>query len=343
MTNDQLFKFQSSIQPVQELIDFSTMRRSGTVELIPIHDYKHKDNHFSFRCFRGYVSQDKMEKVWIGIPIELNPNGTYKFQKIEVRNRRLFTLANEQDAKEWHVVQHHFNVAGSLNAGAITNFKVFDANIEAEKEIAKFNISLMAGEIVRNMSVSKMQSFGRLFSLDPLINSDMVIKAKLLEVCMKEPQKILDANRNTDFTNVKEVFYRALSFAEITRDVQRGYMFRHQPLGYTVDAAVIEMMKDMKLVHVLDQMSKEKEKIALATARQYDEVSSTMPIIIPESAEPTSEAPLVNQAEMDAGMTDAPPILPVQKGRKGKVPALSAEQAMAKLAESELASTDTEF
>lgn len=317
-----------------EIIDFGSMRRSGSVELKPVHEYKHKDNHFSFRCFRGFTAPDKDRKLYIGIPVELNQNGTFKFQKIEIRNHRLFTLAIEQDAKEWHCVQHHFNVAGSLNAQAAPNFKIFDANVEAEKEISKFNLSLKAGEIIRSMGISKKHSFGRLFSLDPLNNSDMVIEAKLLEVCMKNPQAIIDANRNTDFTNVKEVFYRALSFAEISQDVQKGYMFRHQTLGYTVDAAVIELMKDMQLVHVLDQMSREKEKVAMDKARKYDDIKPiTKPAEAIASAQPVAEEPvhIPETVESSMGIAEAPPIVTQVKGKNGKKKAVSAEQAISNL------------
>ena len=342
MGNESIFKWPEGVKPVQDLIDFATMRRSGSVELRPVHEYKHKDNHFSFRCFKGFTTPDKDKKVFIGIPVEVNPNGTYKFQKIEIRNHRLFTLSNEQDAKEWHCVQHHFNVAGSLNASASTNFKIFDANIEAEREISKFNLSLKAGEIIRGMNISKKQSFGRLFNLDPLNNSDMVIEAKLLEVCMKNPQAIIDAQRNTDFTNVKEVFYRALSFAEIRQDVQKGYMFRHQMLGYTVDAAVIELMKDMQLVHLLDQMSKEKESVAMGKARKYDNLPNKAPTTTPEYV-PTPE-PVQESVESSMGMIESPQIIPEdgKKPRSKKV--VSAEQAIKTLVgKDEVTLNDNDF
>lgn len=348
-TNNDIFKWPEGVKPIQELIDFGTMRRSGSVELRPVHEYKHKDNHFSFRCYKGFTTPDKDRKVFIGIPVEVNPNGTYKFQKIEIRNHRLFTLANEQDAKEWHCVQHHFNVAGSLNASAVTNFKIFDANIEAEKEISKFNLSLKAGEIIRGMSISKKHSFGRLFSVDPLNNSDMVIEAKLLEVCMKNPQAIIDANRNTDFTNVKEVFYRALSFAEIRQDVQKGYVFRHQMLGYTVDAAVLELMKDMQLVHMLDTLSREKEAAALNKARKFDNIVAPVAPVLASPAPAADSAtvaaaaaaanyqsaaaePIEETVESQLGIPQGPPVVEQMPGAKnGKKKAVPAEQAIKNL------------
>ena len=104
MTNDQLFQFGNEIKPTQKLVQFDNMKRTGTIELRPIHSDVTKDGYYKkrievhFRCYR-----DPNTDIWYGIPIGYNRDGTYKFKPIHILGHKFFNLANEQDAKEWHI------------------------------------------------------------------------------------------------------------------------------------------------------------------------------------------------------------------------------------------------
>lgn len=248
----------NGIRPQQKLFDIKKVRRTGMVILKPIRNDKFKDSSLQFRSFRGYEEGgNKTEKVWFGIPIELFPNGTYKFSVQTIRNQKMFNLENEQDALAWHIWKHHFWVKGSPNATADIRFEVYDEEIEADEVINKTKLAISASMIITRMDEADLVNYARLIGLDPVLNKPRIIQSKLLQMAMKTPSVIIDYSRDKEFSNAKISLLRGVAYGIITKDPLKGFMFRGSSmLGNTEEQATRSLLKDLQTLSIIEAESK---------------------------------------------------------------------------------------
>ena len=262
-----------SFAPVeQKLVDFSTMERKGNVILKPLRSKKStdgKDLNSNIVSFRGF--RDPNTDTWYGIPIGRNQDGTFKFKRIVIDGHRHYNLALEQDAKEWHVVRHHQCICADGNPSRNHFFIVIDTERDADKKVTDTLKAVDAIQFINDPKLTevKIRDFARLFGIDTMNNSYIVIKSLLFEKAMTKPEYFMGIVDNEEERDIMVVIKRALATGIITMTPDKGYMFKNSiPLGSTEGAIVNTFRKDRTMMVHVDMESKQKDRFYVAEEKE---------------------------------------------------------------------------
>jgi hypothetical protein len=272
------YNFQSQVVDKTPVLDLSLeshnqyVERSGIITLSPISPNQHRNETLVFGGFKGFGYWDlgKTEKMWFGIVIGVNPDGTRKYKKISLLDGRMLYLNNPEDALEWHILRHHYSIKGSPNQTGKPRWKVLDERAESKKQLSKSKAFVDVYQFITAMSDSRVKSFGRIFGLDPMNNPADVIKGQLLEKAMEAPGLFEPYMKDSERTNIREAFHRAVSTSVIKVSFDRGYMFNDTiPLGINEEMAIGNLMANKDLFIQIDLISRSKDNSLSKEEREY--------------------------------------------------------------------------
>jgi hypothetical protein len=253
-----------SFAPVeQNLVDFTSIKRKGNVIIKPLRSKKSTDGkelNNNILSFRGW--RDPNTDVWYGIPIGRNADGTFKFKRIIIDGHRHYNLEIEQDAKEWHVVQFHPAICNDGIRTRFHMFEVIDTERDAQSKIDKVTKSMDALALINSvdMTESKIRDIARLFAIDTMNNSYIVIKQLLYEKAMNKPEYFMSLLENEEERDIRVIIQRGMATGLIQLTPDKGYLFKNSiPLGSTEGSIINSLRKDRAMLINIDMESKEKD------------------------------------------------------------------------------------
>jgi len=248
------------------------IEREGIIVVQPISPSPHRNETLTIGGFKGfgYWDKGKTQKYWFGTVVGNNPDGSKKFKKINIVDGRMYHLNNPEDAMEWHILRHHFSIKGSVNQFGKARWKVVDERKDSKETISKSKAFVDVYEFLAKMSDSRIKSFGRIFGLDPINNPADVIKGQLLAKAMEKPNQFIPYMKDTETTNIREAFHRAISTNVITFRLDRGYLFNDSiPLGINEEMAIGHLMANKDLFINIDMLSRQKDNSLNAEEKEY--------------------------------------------------------------------------
>lgn len=262
----------------QNLISFEDITRKGNVIIKPLRSKKSTDgkelnnNQLSFRGWRNPNTD-----IWYGIPIGRNADGTFKFKRIIIDGHRHYNLEIEQDAKEWHVVKHHPAICGDGNRTRFHMFEVIDTEKDAQSKVDQVVKSMDAVSLINapDMTESKIRDIARLFAIDTINNSYIVIKQMLYEKAMNKPDYFMSMMENEEERDIKVIIQRGMATGLIQLTPDKGYMFKNTiPLGSTEGAIINSLRKDRQMMVFIDTESKEKDHFYKNEAKEEKKIEA---------------------------------------------------------------------
>jgi hypothetical protein len=259
----------------QALYGFDNVKRTGSIVLKPIRSKKSTDGkelNANLLSFRGWRNPNT--DVWYGIPIGRNADGTFKFKRIIIDGHRHYNLEIEQDAKEWHVVQHHPCICTDGNQTRMHMFEVIDVERDAQNKVKDVNDAMTAIGLINDpkMTETKLRDWARLFAIDTMNNSFIVIKQLLFEKALNKPDYFMSTVGNEEERDIRIIIQRGMSTGLIQLTLDKGYLFKNSiPLGATEGAMIHSMRKDRQMLVAIDMESKSKDRFYVEEQKQESE------------------------------------------------------------------------
>lgn len=248
------FNFGSK-QIEQKLCNFDLKETKGTVEVVALKHFAHKDQKMTFRCFKNPRTGE-----WFGIPVGMNPDGTYKFKPITITNHRIYNLENTEDAMEYFVVKNHHKVKGSPIEDANPMFYIRNEELEAEIEIKKSMKAAEAINFIGSLKGNQLMEWGMLFNINPASVSPSIIKKRLMETCKTNPNSIIDKIEQKETYEILTIVKRGIMTGIINHSVDRGYTYNALPVGTTEMAVVDFLRRDKQLMAAIDLDGKKNDR-----------------------------------------------------------------------------------
>lgn len=246
------------VGPQIQINTWEGMQTKGMVELrlIDKKNAKYKDQHITFRSY-----PDKLGVTW-GIPIRVYQNGDMEWQQIRLRGDvMVFNLANPREAKEFHIIRNSPFVEGSPTASIDIRYRIYDADVEAAKEIDTYDDLFTAIDFIKKMDHNQVIAYGRLFGISPDTNSPVVIRKTLLEKAKLNPDSILKKMSKESETEIFIVLKRAMDTGYIKTVPDRGLLYNDQiALGLTEHAAIEYLRENPTILMDMDKTSKQKDR-----------------------------------------------------------------------------------
>jgi hypothetical protein len=276
---------------VLKLVNFENPQmcpRSGKVELIYLKKKEKVDPNNSFKCFT-----DQRTGITYGIPIGTDyRTGEVNFQRITLRDFRIYDLSNPQDAKEWACVRMCHFVEGSPNQFGKPLYRILDHEQEAQNKLIDVEYTERAIALAKKIIGNEIREFAMILEIPGIENdTDAIVKGKVYDKALKSPkwfcQKYDDANRPT-----LTVLKRCLSTGLIDFDPMKGYSTKQGLyLGDNEYSAINYLTKNNALLMTLNAESKQRD-------RYYKETGENGADILPTAhVEDTPEQKRIKELE----------------------------------------------
>lgn len=230
------------------------------MQLIPVKQKAHVTPSLTIRSYFHPT-----EEVYYGLPVSVNPDGTYKWKKIRIEGAATYDLNDLRQAIEWHVITNHFAIEGSP-LQRLTNttpmFRILDLEIDAEKAIRRNQMRNAVNSAVEKMNPMEKRDFLRIFDQESVESySENIIEKRIIELMETNVQRLYDTIVKEQSMVVKQIMARATSFGVITNSIDEGFRTdTGHKLGLTLNAVVHKLESDPKLLAYIDQKSKEAEQ-----------------------------------------------------------------------------------
>lgn len=244
---------------VTKLVNFDNhdmCPKSGRVELIFI---KRKDKVDPDNSFRNFT--DRKTGITYGIPVGTNKQGELEFQKITLRDFRIYDLSVLEEAKEWACVRMCHFVEGSPNQFGKPFYRILDHEKEAQKQIINVEHIERAINLAKRIIGNEIREFAMVLEIPGIDNdTDAIVKGKVFDKAVKSPEwfckKYDDANRP-----VLTVLKRSLSTGLVIFDPMNGFKTKNGLLlGDNEFAAINYLSKNTGLLTSLNAESKERDR-----------------------------------------------------------------------------------
>lgn len=290
------------------------VERDSVVTLRPLKPSQWKNETLTFGGFKGkaYFNQNSPEatirnqKYWIGHPMERYPDGSYKWKKIKIMDGRMYFLSNPEDAREYHVIRHHFSVKGSPNESyGAARWIMESEKAKAATFMQKASSFVDVWEFIKGMTDAQIKDFGRLtpFALDPDNNTVEIIRGQLVQRAYENPKVFEPFMKNERLTAVHTAFQRGLTTQMIIMDHERGYLFNgNVPMGLNEQQVLLFLGSRNDLLVTLDAESKR-------LVREANDRKDTA-----EKAKVEKLDPILPAVPKREGMKGEPVILPALSG-----------------------------
>lgn len=160
-------------------------------------------------------------------------------QPFEFKNKEGEAIAYTLDRTQQFDLNDPFEkkiVQGFRNHPIFGKALIITSKLEKAKEtVSKYDLMEAAGNLVKNMGPG-ISSFARVLGVHVKGLEDVEIKARLLEVCKNEPQKILDLKKDPNY-GIRVLLIEGISVGVFTR--RDGiYMYGTTSLGSTEPLAI---------------------------------------------------------------------------------------------------------
>ncbi len=219
--------------------------------------------------------KDPVTGILYGIPIDQDDYGNMKWQKIQVSDNLTLNLDNINDAKIWAVIRFWPNIKGSPFQEENPYYEVYDPVKIAVSEIGEVEAMKKAFEridLIENKP-SEMVMFARYLGEDINDNANMkIIYNMLLRRAMKYPHEF-NRKWTSKLRSYGERFATARSIGVITRDIDRGFVFRNISLGGTEEEVIRFLSEDSNVMNSINSVINETDKLinALKEEAKYNE------------------------------------------------------------------------
>jgi len=254
--HEELFPFLAGAGKVnQKLCDFSTMERSGTIELRPLfgNDKVTRDGYYNppknihFKCHKNHKTNE-----WIGVPSGLTDKGDFIWKMLHIENcARIFHLEFLNDAIDWHVLKHQERIKGSQFSGAVTSWMYIHNEEQVAKEFNdKRTLIRRATDYIDNLSGNDLVDFSRTLGINPADVSHDVIRKQLYEIAedRKSVMKIISKIEGGEDQLILIEVQRAKEVGLITYDNVNGWMYKGGvPLGSTDQGIITTLKKELAM------------------------------------------------------------------------------------------------
>lgn len=262
----------------ENLCDFRSVEQGGTRLTSGIKEIRIKKvNEFkeNVKIIRRYKDLDR--NIVYGIPISKNPDGTYLYKKLVVREVKVFNLANKMESYEFHVLKTAPFMEGSpFNyTGEPAAYYVHDENQLAEEKILTRKQMRTALEFLDSLSDEKIRNYGRVFEIDPATNTIAVIRNMLEERAAKKPQSIISLFKDAQYTEAAVVFERCKATGLIHEELTGIKTKQGLVLGMTKLSAIQMLSTNLPVMQMLNEESKRVEAIGFKLTKKV-EVSKTL-------------------------------------------------------------------
>lgn len=228
---------------IEKLIkDRESKKQSMVIELNAIKIDKHKE-------LRDTISwaKDLRNGVYYGIPFGVHPDGNIKWRKIPLTERNSFNLRIRDEAAQWIVIRMHPHVKGSPYQDSDPLFQVYDPDIEARKEMEIAMQVKKAIDRAQRMKNSDTLNFYRFTALPmPIDVTPRVIRSELLKLAMSNAKEFNDKYDNPA-RRLFELFRSAQSLGLVNYELEKGFSYKGQFLGFT-DIEVIRFMGEDTII-----------------------------------------------------------------------------------------------
>lgn len=190
---------------------------------------------------------------WVGVPIGVNQDGTYKWKRFNIKNSKAFDLSVWEDAVEFFMWTNSEYFSGSIlaiTAGRddrdllIVSDPERDSAIYVEKRMkaAEYEqkILMASDEDVKNMGI--------LFNINPAANSLVIIKKRLIQELNANPDgfKSKVAGENNANVRTAQMIFNMARFNEvISFDTTAGmFVYNNTPIGADEGQVINKFLKD---------------------------------------------------------------------------------------------------
>lgn len=248
----------------QKVVDFTHMRRTGIVKIVAIGKKKKNvkgetidDLNVSQKFFQDYRSG-----IFYGIPTGINElTGEYVWKRLRLFDGKVFNLADEIDAKEWHCIQHWPIIKDSImDTRGIAQFKVEDQENEAEKYMNDYTTKRKAQDYIADLSEVDLMDFALAFNIDIRNNSKSVVRKMLMEIAERKTtdgKNVMLEKINSKKELAIIIALRRARYCGLITDTVTGIVFKNTlPLGANEYQAIEFLKQNKDILNAIDSESK---------------------------------------------------------------------------------------
>jgi len=207
--------------------------------------------------------KDPITGVLYGIALDQDDFGNIKWQKIQIGDNMSLNLDRDNDAKLWAVLRFNPDIKGSPFQVQNPYFEIYDpvaiARIEMD-EVVEMKKSFDRIDMIKDKPVDIVM-FARFLGEEIRDNASYdIVYNTLLRFARNHPAEF---NKRWDnkLRSFGERFATAVSLNIITRDVDRGYVYRNIALGLTDEEAIQFLSKDANVMSSINSVINEKDTV----------------------------------------------------------------------------------
>jgi len=267
---------------------------SMEIHIIPVHPDRFKDPYSSIT-----FSKDKLTGILYGIPIGLYEDGNVKWRKIIIPEHLDLDLSKQRDAEVWAVMRMSEKIEGTplqIESNASPQFKLYDAEMEAQKDIIKIEDKMKAFTLAQQLKDKELISFARNVGASVTPTSTIgTIRGDIFKLADSNPTLFIEKWEDKDRI-VWEVMKNALAVNVIVLDTQKGYQYHAMPMGMNEHQVVAKLNAEKDLFLAISKEIEHKDEISkriVKTEKVYVEQppQTDFPEDQLETVEETSEIP----------------------------------------------------
>jgi hypothetical protein len=205
--------------------------------------------------------KDPVTGVLYGIPIDQDDFGNMRWQKIQIGDNMSLNLDNVNDAKIWAVIRFNPDIKGSPFQVQNPYYEIYDPVKVARTEMGEVAAMKKAFDRIDKIQERpvEMVMFARYLGEEIRENASVdIVYNSLLKFARSYPMEF-----NKRWENKARTYGERLATARaigvVTQDIDKGFMFRSIPLGFSEEDAIRFLSKDMNIMNSINDIISEQD------------------------------------------------------------------------------------
>jgi len=255
---------------------------SPYVEIKPVSPDMHK-NPSKTSTFQ----KDPITGVLYGIPIDQDEFGNMRWQKIQISDNLSLNLDNVNDAKIWAVIRFNPEIKGSPFQVQFPYYEIYDPIEVARTEMSEVTQMKKAFDRIDTIKERPvdMVMLARYIGEELRENSNYdIVYNTLLRFARNYP-----AEFNRKWENKARAYAERLATATalgiVSKNPDKGYIFKNIPIGFNDDEAVRFLSKDIAIMESINSEIKKSDVVIHGILREMKKSSEKNPQLDPKLTE----------------------------------------------------------
>jgi hypothetical protein len=207
--------------------------------------------------------KDPITGILYGIPIDQDDFGNMRWQKIQIADNMSLNLDNVNEAKIWAVLRFNPDIKGSPFQVQNPYYEIYDPVKIARTEMGEVAAMKKAFDRIDKIQDHpvEMVMFARYLGEEIRENASVdIVYNTLLKFARGYPMEF-----NKKWENKARTYGERLATARaigvVTQDIDKGFVFRNIPLGFSEEDAIRFLSKDMNIMNAINDIITEQDLV----------------------------------------------------------------------------------